>query len=283
VKSSLEHPSEQRNEPADQAGCAGVPMTIDHASSADSPATRLGAISLQSATQAISEVTARLQAATSRGIALASEKPAEFLGWIADCATSGFPGFPSAAALAAEFQGTASDREAVDALVNDQIEFIRQKVSVNLAGAGSLYASMFADMASPWLLKMRLVFAVATVAGHDPRAPETRSLGLACLCGSEAGAVIGSARCASGTAFGADRAAIDRAICAAVSKRFAQRQTAKGAVRVGVQGVARMFRKVPFLDVIETVTDRIYEHVDVSHLIEVSEAAKRVFGRTPVP
>ncbi|HEY1562239.1 MAG TPA: hypothetical protein VGF71_15340 [Caulobacteraceae bacterium] len=227
----------------------------------------------------ISKVPQDLHSAIDDGIAFAYEKPAEFLAWLADCAISGLPGFPSALELAEQFRDTGAQDRGVEALVESQIDFVRNGTLISFTGVGSLSAAVFAELEAPWLLKIRLVLAVASLLGFEPGAPETRSLAFACLCGNDADAVIASTGMAEDEH---DRTVADRATCMIVSKRFAKRQTAKGAVRASVMAVGWLTKKFPILDRLSSVSDRIYQHVDVTDLIQVSKAATRIFGHRAI-
>jgi hypothetical protein len=109
------------------------------------------------------------------------------LNWAYDRAVEGIPGlFESVEELTASYQrqtGTLDDR--ARSLVNWQIAKAGTSGFVTgLGGLLTLPVAIPANLSSVLLIQMRMIAAVAHLAGYDIRSDQVRTLAYVCMCGN---------------------------------------------------------------------------------------------------
>jgi len=107
------------------------------------------------------------------------------LDWAYMRALDGLPGCETAEELAREYlRGARSPSKAVSALVRWQVA--KSSASGFVTGLGGLMAlpvTVPADLASTLYVQLRMIAAIASIGGHDPRSDRVRALAYLCLCG----------------------------------------------------------------------------------------------------
>ncbi|GIO32878.1 MULTISPECIES: EcsC family protein [Paenibacillus] len=189
---------------------------------------------------------------------LNAEAITKLLAWAYEKAVQGgVPKTQSAAELAEEYmkrEGTLTEK--ANALMRAQnTKAAATGFLTGLGGLVTLPVAVPANIASAIYLQLRMVAAIAILAGCDPEDDRVKALSIACLAGNAAKGILKNAGIAVGTKLTEQVLA---RLSGEVAKRVNQAVAVKLAAKLGQNGVASLAKVVP---VVGGVTNALFDGI----------------------
>ena len=171
----------------------------------------------------------------------------EALEWTYDKAVQGIPGMGSAIDLAEDYMGGADN---IEDKINSLIRWQNTKAGsagfiTGLGGVITLPVALPANMASTIYVQIRMVAAIAHMAGHDVKHDKVKTLIYLCLLGSSMNEVAKDFGISFGTKFATSY--IEKNITGAALTRINKAVGFRLVTKFGTKGIINIGKVVPIL------------------------------------
>lgn len=178
---------------------------------------------------------------------ISPEKMQEALEWTYDKAVQGIPGMGSAIDLAEDYMGGADN---IEDKINSLIRWQNTKAGsagfiTGLGGVITLPVALPANMASTIYVQIRMVAAIAHMAGHDVKHDKVKTLIYLCLLGSSMNEVAKDFGISFGTKFATSY--IEKNITGAALTRINKAVGFRLVTKFGTKGIINIGKVVPIL------------------------------------